>query len=268
MLQDTLDPATKTKSLLLKTNLITGPKSQKPQCAFLTSESSADQCIKYICDEDSGSSKLLNVMSNRQQSQLINNENRLLLIDSPSNQLIECGSIDYGGCRLRSLVDLSIIGCNYSAPLIPFSTASGVIVSSTNQQQQQQHSVSSALYLMVSMENDQSNTKLEKSEFPVFSFRNLDSSSSKVHAHVKPQLFQLKYPIEYMNYDQNLFDSDFHMKIKYSFKHNGYIYFLYTITNKILTQSCNKIITQQANNQTDSVIVTRMVRICDTSWTG
>ncbi len=135
---------------------------------------------------------------------------------------------------------------------------------------QQQHSASSALYLMVSMENDQSNSKLEKSEFPVFSFRNLDSSPFPAPEQVqaKPQLFQLKYPIEYMNYDQNLFDADFHMKIKYSFKHNGYIYFLYTITNKILTQSCNKIITQQANNQTDSVIVTRMVRICDTSWTG
>ena len=133
---------------------------------------------------------------------------------------------------------------------------------------------------MVSMENnDQSSTKLEKSEFPVFSFRNLkayteessddDEMTAKQHIQVnKPQLFQLNYPIEYMHYDQNLFDSDFHMQIKYSFKHNGYIYFLYTITNKILTQSCNKIITQQANNQTSSVIVTRMVRICDTSWTG
>ena len=88
------------------------------------------------------------------------------------------------------------------------------------------------------METEQTNSKLEKSEFPVFSFRNLDSSKS-VDDMSKPQLFQLKYPIEYMNYDQSLFDSDFHMEIKYSFKHNGYIYFLYTITNKILTQSCN-----------------------------
>jgi len=117
MLQDTLDPSTRTKSLVLTTDLVTGPKSQRPQCAFLTSDSSGDQCIKYICDEDAGSSKLLGALNNRQ---LVNNENRLLLIDSPSRQLIECGSIDYGGCRLRSLDDLSIIGCNYSAPLIPF----------------------------------------------------------------------------------------------------------------------------------------------------
>lgn len=261
-LHDHKDPKVRRKTLEIKVDLITGPKSQKPRCAFLTSESSGSQCIKYICDEDSNS-KILNTMNNRQQSQLVENENRLLLINDNSEEMIECGSIDYGGCRLRRLSDLSIIGCNYSAPLIPFSTASGVIVSTSNL-----HSVSSssALYLMISMETDQSNSKLEKSEFPVFSFRNLDSHVTR--SHTKPQLFQLKYPIEYMNYDQNLFDSQFHMKIKYSFKHNGYIYFLYTITNKILTQSCNKIVTQQANNQTDSIIVTRMVRICDTSWSG
>lgn len=243
------------RSLDIKVDLVTGPKAQKPQCAFLTSSSSKDQCIKYICDEDLERSKILNTMSNRQQSQLVDNENRLLLVDEANTQMIECGSIDYGGCRLRDLNNLDIIGCNYSAPLIPFSTASGVIVS---------EKASSSLYLMVSMETDQSNSeRLEKSEFPVFSLRNLDSSTTQ-----KSQLFQLKYPIEYMNYDQTLFDSDFHMKVKYSFKHNGYIYFLYTITNKILTQSCNRIVTQQANSQTNSIVVTRMVRICDTSWSG
>lgn len=260
--QDSIDQRTRQKSLRPIVDLTTGPKLQKPQCAFLTSESSGEQCIKYICDEDSGNSKLLSAAMNRQQAQLIQNENRLLLVDLSSDQLIECGSIDYGGCRLRRLSDLSIIGCNYSAPLIPFSTASGVIVSQPAFSQHSSASMSN-LYLMVSMETDLQNSKLEKSEFPVFSFRNLDSSQQQ-----GALLFQPKYPIEYMNYDQNLFDADFHMKIKYSFKHNGYIYFLYTITNKVLTQNCKKIVTQQANNKTESIVVTRMVRICDTAWTG
>ena len=263
--QDSIDQTTKRKSLKAVVDLVTGPKLQKPQCAFLTSESSGEQCIKYICDEEASNSKLLNAMSG-QQSQVVENENRLLLVDQANSQLIECGSIDYGGCRIRRLSDLSIVGCNYSAPLIPFSTASGVIVSSAFNQHSVNSPSSSALYLMVSMETDLQNSKLEKSEFPVFSFRNLDSSHRPVATHSKPQLFQLKYPIEYMNYDQSLFDQDFHMKIKYSFKHNGYIYFLYTITNKVLTQNCKKIVTQQANNKTESNIVTRMVRICDTAW--
>src|SRR4051812_25060729 len=57
-------------------------------------------------------------------------------------------------------------------------------------------------------------------------------------------LFQSKYPIEYMNYDQTLINADFHMKIIASFRHDGYVYFLFTITNRILSaQSCSNVVT-------------------------
>ena len=233
----------KLNNFKIENDLITGPKQQKPQCAFMSS-TSASNCIKYICDDDQTQSK---------QSQSIDNENRLLLIDSKRDQLIECGTIDYGGCRQRRLTDLTIVGCNYSAPVIPFSSASGVVTSSLDD---------NLLFLMVSMENDPTE-RLDKSDFPVFSIRNL-----AIDQQSKLQQFQLKYPIEYMNYDQTLFDSDFHMKIIYSFKHDGFVYFLFTITNRILTQSCNSIVTSPANNQTTSTIVTRMLRICDTTWTA
>ncbi len=97
-------------------DLVTGPKLQKQQCAFIveSSQSGSTQCIKYICDEDSSGGKL-NLHSSKQR--LIDYENRLLLIDAKNEHLIECGTIDYGGCRLRHLSDLSIIGCNYSAPV-------------------------------------------------------------------------------------------------------------------------------------------------------
>ena len=267
---------TTNKELKLKVDLVTGPKSQRYQCAFLTSSSSSSsssstgatsQCIKYICDEDSVRSKLLNTIAANRNSQSIDNENRLLLVDEYRQQLVECATTDYGACRLRSLTDLQIIGCNYSAPVIPFSTARGVIVGGGGPTH------SSSLYLMVSMENEpqqQQQQRLDKSDFPVFSIRNLEAAEQTAlpptgQQTSKLQLFQLKYPIEYMNYDQTLFDAEFHMRIKYSFKHNGYIYFLFTITNKILTSSCTNIVTAPANNQTESTVVTRMLRICDTS---
>ena len=194
------------KELKLKVDLVTGPKSQRYQCAFLTSSSStgASQCIKYICDEDSVRSKLLNTIVTNRNSQSIDNENRLLLVDEYRHQLVECATTDYGACRLRSLVDLQIIGCNYSAPVIPFSTARGVIVGGGPTH-------SSSLYLMVSMENEpqqQQQQRLDKSDFPVFSIRNLEAAESSEHTALpsggqqqtsKLQLFQLKYPIEYMN---------------------------------------------------------------------
>jgi len=260
---------TKTKSttMQIEIDLITGPKQQKPQCAFMSTSSAATSCIKYICDDESQPSAF-----KQTQSQMIDNENRLLLLDAKHDQLIECGTIDYGGCRLRRLNDLTILGCNYSAPVIPFSSASGVVTSSSDD---------NLLFLMVSMENDPTE-RLDKSDFPVFSIRNLalaSSQQSKLQQHQQQQqqlqlqsqqlqLFQLKYPIEYMNYDQTLFDTDFHMKIIYSFKHEGFVYFLFTITNRILTQACNNIVTSPANNQTGSTIVTRMLRICDTTWTA
>jgi hypothetical protein len=252
-----------TRSVLrIETDLITGPKQQKPQCAFILSTTSQSSCIKYICDDDAATS-VANTQS-KQSTQLIDNENRLLLIDSKRDQLIECGTIDYGGCRLRRLSDLSVLGCNYSAPVIPFSSAGGVVTNDDDD---------NLLFLMVSMENDPTE-RLDKSDFPVFSIRNLIPPPEQQHQQQqqqqssKSQLFQLKYPIEYMNYDQSLFDSDFHMKIIYSFKHDGFVYFLFTITNRKLTQSCNSIFTSPANDQTSSTIVTRMLRICDTTWSA
>ena len=107
-------------------DLVTGPKLQKQQCAVINPSFSSfnQQCIKYVCDDDFDS-KSATVKQ-------IDNNNRLLLIDQKNKNLIECGSIDYGGCRLRELDSLEIIGCNYSAPVIPFESASGVIVSSSS----------------------------------------------------------------------------------------------------------------------------------------
>lgn len=110
-------------SLRIDIDLTTGPKMQQQQCAVINpSFASPNQCIKYVCDDEYSA----------QSIKQVDNENRLLLIDEKSQNLIECGSVDYGGCRLRDLSDLSIIGCNYSAPVIPFDSASGVIVSSTS----------------------------------------------------------------------------------------------------------------------------------------
>jgi hypothetical protein len=123
---------------------------------------------------------------------------------------------------------------------------------------------------MVSMENDP-NEKIDKSDFPVFSIRNLAGTPSQLPTSSSQQqqpLFQSKYPIEYMNYDHTLINDNFHMKIIYSFKHHGYVYFLFTITNRIILSqsSCNNVVTSPANNRTQSTIVTRMLRICETSW--
>ena len=233
--------------LRIDIDLMSGPKSMKSKCAF-TPTSSANQCVSTVCDGDS-----------RQQIQLVDNENRLLLVDSLRGQLIECGTVDYGGCRLRRLNDLTVIGCNYSAPVIPFNSASGVIVSTGSNDR--------LLYLMVSIENDPSK-RLDITEFPVFSVRNLGTENTprpNRQSSPKLQLFQLKYPNEHMNYDQTLFDSDFHMNIIYSFKHNGYVYFLYTITYRVIAESCNGMFTASANNQTTSSIVTRLLRIYDTT---
>lgn len=237
--------------LKIDVDLTTGPKLQKQQCAFFTEPHS--QCIRYACDaadstDPNGDVRQLSHKS-RKQFQLVDNDNRLLLVDQKSRQLIECGTIDYGGCRLRQLSDLSLIGCNYSAPVIPFNSAGGVVVGSSADPD-------SALYLMISNEYDPSE-RLDKTDFPIFSIRQL-----------RPPLFQTKYPIESMNYDQTIFSPDFHMKIIYSFKHNGYVYFLFTITNKMLSESCNRVdatAESAANNQT---IVTRMLRICDSKWTS
>jgi hypothetical protein len=111
-----------TDSLKIELDLTTGPKLQRQFCAGIN-PSTAAQCIKYVCDEEAKSSV----------ARPVDNENRLLLIDEPSQHLIECGSVDYGGCRLRQLTDLATIGCNYSAPVIPFQSASGVVVTSTSQ---------------------------------------------------------------------------------------------------------------------------------------
>lgn len=160
-----------------------------------------------------------------QQRQQTDNENRLLLIDERNEHLIECGTVDYGGCRLRRLSDLSIIGCNYSAPVIPFSSASGVVVSSSSSSSIDD----SSLYLMISNEYDPAE-RLDKTDFPIFSIRHLASafaaSAASTNQHqpalqMRQPLFQTKYPIESMNYDQTIFSPDFHMKIIYSFKHNG-----------------------------------------------
>jgi hypothetical protein len=235
--------------LKIEIDLSTGPKAQKQQCAFVI-ESPETQCIKYICDDEQSRLSLLKSSSqsrDAKQSAMIDYENRLLLIDTVNNNLIECATTDNGGCRLRNLDDLQITGCNYSAPVIPFSSASGVVINKPGD---------SSLYLMVSNEYDPTE-RLDKSDFPVFSIRYLTP--------FLPSSFQSKYPIESMNYDQTIFDSDFHMKIVYSFKHNGFVYFLFTITNKMLSESCNRV-DADLNNQTMSKIVTRMLRICDNKW--
>lgn len=153
--------------------------------------------------------------SGAQQRQLIDSDNRLLLIDERNEHLIECATTDYGGCRLRRLSDLSVIGCNYSAPVIPFSSASGVVLSSGAGED-------SSLYLMISNEYDPAE-RLDKTDFPIFSIRHLAPQQQlQQHAvRIHQPLFQTKYPIESMNYDQTIFSPDFHMKIIYSFKHNG-----------------------------------------------
>lgn len=209
-----------------------GPKYQRQSCEY--SIDSSSRCGYYECDEDEKTNS----------KRLVDYENLILLLDSSNQNLIECGTIDSGGCRLRRLQDLSIIGCNFSAPVIPFNSATGVISSNSNDD-------NSILYLMVSNEHD--STQITKSDFPVFSIRNLVRSDSP---------FRLKYEsIESMKYDQSTVSPDFHMKIKYSFKHNGFVYFLFTITNKILSDSCISI--DPTSNQTVSKIVTRMLRVCD-----
>ena len=98
-----------TDNLKIDIDLVTGPKAQKQQCAFITEQSastSSTQCIKYICDDDSSQSKLLKLQKSQKY---IDNDNRLLLIDAKNQHLIECGTIDYGGCRLRQLSDLQVI---------------------------------------------------------------------------------------------------------------------------------------------------------------
>jgi hypothetical protein len=270
------------QSFKVDIDLVTGPKLERQQCAVINPSSSAtSQCIKYVCDEDSDPSK-----SSLKQ---IDNDNSLLLVDAQNQNLIECGSIDYGGCRLRELNDLSIIGCNYSAPVIPFSSASGVVTTSTSQLQQYSSSSSSSssktnsnlihqssLYLMVSIEYDPVEERYDRLDFPVFSVRHLSATSAAAQTtqdRTKPnlidnnqQLFQSKYLIESMNYDQNIYTDDFHFKIIHSFSHDGFIYFLYTITNKILPESCNRMdsMMDSASNQTSTKIVTRLLRICDT----
>lgn len=253
-------------SLIIDVNLVTGPKAQKQQCAYITEYTSSIsvQCIKYICDEDSN----LASSSTKSDSWLINNENRLLLIDEKNQHLIECGTVDYGGCRLRRLDTLDIIGCNYSAPVIPFNSAAGVVISSSVSKSDQRI-YDSSLYLMVSNEYDPVE-RVSRTDFPIFSTRHLatthtsvDSLSTRPVVQSRQPLFQSKYPIESMNYDETLFDADFHMKIVYSFKHNGFIYFLFTITNKILSESCNRIDADKLPNKSIPKIVTRMLRICD-----
>jgi hypothetical protein len=213
---------------------------------------------------------------------------------------------------MRSLATLDIIGCNYSAPVIPFSSASGVVVINSNSNGGFGVGVGgdsgeSSLYLMVSNEYDPME-RLDKSDFPVFSIRHLAThtraaTTSVGNTNTKPPqqqqqqqqqqhaMFQSKYPIESMNYDQNIFGPEFHMRVIYSFKHNGFVYFLFTITNKMLSESCNRIDdidttmilsssslnqTQQQQQQSSSAnsngggggskIVTRMLRICDTKY--
>ena len=137
----------------------------------------------------------------------------------------------------------------------------------------------SSLYLMVSIEYDPVEERYDRSDFPVFSVRHLAttktvssedgfsdfSARAPTLVHNNQQLFQSKYLIESMNYDQSIYTSDFHFKIMHSFSHNGFIYFLYTITNKILPESCNRIDTMDSmSNQTSTKIVTRLLRICDT----
>lgn len=42
-------------------DVVTGPRAQKQQCAFITesmTEATETQCIKYICDDDAAASKL------------------------------------------------------------------------------------------------------------------------------------------------------------------------------------------------------------------
>lgn len=180
--------------------------------------------LKYICGDDEQSTKLSNLVLNNKaqkpaQRQLTDNDNRLLLIDDRNQHLIECGTIDYGGCRLRRLSDLSIIGCNYSAPVIPFSSASGVVVSSSSSPSSFGIEDSS-LYLMISNEYDPAE-RLDKTDFPIFSIRHLATQNQQQQVQMRQPLFQTKYPIESMNYDQTIFAPDFHMKIIYSFKHNG-----------------------------------------------
>ncbi len=164
--------------------------------------------------------------------------------------------------------------------MIPFNSASGVVVTSSSSSQLSLQDPSSrlsndhqdsSLYLMVSNEYDPTE-RLDKSDFPVFSVRYLAASPLSAQS-----LFQSKYPIESMNYDQTIFNPDFHMKVVHSFKHNGFVYFLFTITNKILSESCNRVDASpsQANsneqfssNQTTNKIVTRMLRICDNKWSS
>ena len=197
-------------------DLVTGPKSQKQQCAFITeSTASPTQCIKYICEDTGGASSSKTDASSSKSSRLVDNDNRLLLVDEQNANLIECGTVDYGACRLRHLESLEVMGCNYSAPVIPFSSASGVVVSSSTPLNSAASTLDeSSLYLMVSNEYDPAE-RLDKSDFPVFSIRYLASSSASSGSQLRPQypLFQSKYPIESMNYDQSIFSPDFHMRI-------------------------------------------------------
>jgi hypothetical protein len=112
---------------------------------------------------------------------------------------------------------------------------------------------------MVSIEYDR-DEELDRLDFPVFSVRHLATSTNS-----QQQLFQSKYPIESMTYDQSIYTDDFHFRIVHSFSHNGFIYFLYTITNKILPDSCNRMdhASDTIANQTTTKVVTRLLRVCD-----
>lgn len=139
---------------------------------------------------------------------------------------------------------------------------------------------------MVSIEYDPAEESYDRSDFPVFSVRHLATTTSdSVTTNKKPpmmntnqqQLFQSKYLIESMNFDQSIYTPDFHFKIVYSFNHNGFIYFLYTITNKILPDSCNRMdpissassgsSSSQASSDSfysnQTKVITRLLRICD-----
>lgn len=72
---------------------------------------------------------------------------------------------------------------------------------------------------MISNEYDPTE-RLDKTDFPIFSIRHL-ATNTQQSVQIRQPLFQTKYPIESMNYDQTIFSPDFHMKIIYSFKHNG-----------------------------------------------
>lgn len=235
-------------------DLSTGPKSQREKCVLMERASSSSQCqIEIICDDDTSQEK---------KTVIVDNDNLLLLIDPKNKHLIECGTVDYGACRLRQLSNLGVIGCNASGPVIQHHSASGFISSSSSFNSYDAKSDESSLYLMVSKGFD---PNLSNFDFPVFSIRNLLTTDSQQ----KNSLFKIKSPTDSIFYDQNLFTSNFHMKIIYNFKHNGFVYFFYTITNILLTEQCARVDSgSTSSNSTNPKLVTRMLRVCDSKWSG